>query len=173
MEFDKALGFQSIPGLISEVECRAVREALEQLPPAYWSHRAALDPGRGYAGETCDYLWAGPKTLPEALYASLIDMAPKHEDLTLYEVCANKYAVGNHIGRHRDRDQCVLNMTVALQAKGDGVIVDGVFYPDRVGAGNILYRTGPAHSVPPVLHERYVLIFLYTEKVHDQRHTPG
>lgn len=165
MDFDRTLGFQSIAGLLSNEVCRAVREALQQLPPMYWTTRSQLAPGRGYAGETCHYSWSGPKSLPAEFYASLVDIAPKFDGLDLYEACVNKYMPGDYIGRHRDRDGCVLNVTVPLQTGGDGVIVDEVFYQDQVGSGNLLYQTGPAHSVPPVKHERYVLIFLYTERL--------
>lgn len=165
MDFDKTLGFQSIPGLIGEDVCRAVREALQQLPPMYWALRTQLAPGRGYAGETCRYSWAGPKTLPEKFYASLLDIAPQFDGLELYEACVNKYLPGDYIGKHRDRDGCVLNVTVPLQSGDDGVVVDGVPYLDQVGNGNLLYKSGPAHWVPPVTQERYVLIFLYTERL--------
>jgi hypothetical protein len=173
MDFDKTLGFQSIPGLITPVLCDLVKEALERLPAQYWALRDVLAPGRGYPGESCRYHWAGPNTLPKELYRSLLDIAPKHPELDLYEACVNRYEPGDYIGRHRDRDGCILNVTVPLQADGDGLLVDDVFYPDVIGQGNLLYKSGPAHSVPPAKRSRYVLIFLYTEKPHDHRFPPG
>lgn len=164
MNFDKTLSFQSIPGVFSEEVCREIREKLMALPKEAWALRQGEMRGRGYPGETCHYRWIGPGMFPKDLYDRLLELAPKREDWVLCEICANKYLPGDYIGKHRDRDMYQINLVIPIQTGEDGVEVEGEFKADVAGQANIFYNTGPAHTVPAVKKERYLLIFLYTEK---------
>jgi hypothetical protein len=68
------------------------------------------------------------------------------------------------MGRHRDRDPIPYNAVIPLQSLGDGIKIEDTFYPDEVGVGAVFFGPTPVHEVPPVVNERYVLVYLLTEK---------
>lgn len=99
--------------------------------------------------------------MPAELRKTLFSLAPNLPRTFVEEVCVNRYEVGFGMPEHIDLAQYQYNMVVALCDNGDGVNIEGVFHVDEPGKGIIFPRKSAPHDVPPVKHQRYVIIFLY------------
>ena len=150
--------------LISPAACAHILAELKAVPEPYWYRRTNLQHGRGVAGATCDYWWLTPAGMPKNISDLLIQHAPRVEGLELSEWIVNRYLPGQYMGKHRDRDPIPYNAVIPLQALGDGLQLEDVFYPDEVGVGTVFEGPTDVHEVPPVKFERYVLVYLLTEK---------
>lgn len=139
-----------------KVEC-------EDIESPRWVHRSSLEIPRAVNDATCRYDFCGHSQMPKSLKEKLFNLAPKFDGFELGEIAINKYNVGDFIGKHRDRDLYRLNLVVSLQEMGDGLMIDdiGEFIEDKLGQGVLIKGVGPVHSVPPVKHVRYSLVYLY------------
>lgn len=140
-----------------------IRNSIESLEPARWVNRSYLQYGRSVEGSGCCYDFCGHKQMPEKMRTDLKNIAPQYDGFPLAEIAVNRYKVGDFIGKHRDRDLYRLNLVIALQESGDGLLIDdeNVFVEDVIGQGVLFKGVGPVHSVPPVKNQRYSLIYLY------------
>lgn len=150
--------------LIDPQECARVLELVKQIPEHFWYQRKSLQVGRGMDGATCDYGWITQRSMPKHLSDEMIRLAPKVDGLELDDWVINRYMPGQYMGRHRDRDPIPYNAVIPLQSLGDGIKIEDTFYPDEVGVGAVFFGPTPVHEVPPVVNERYVLVYLLTEK---------
>lgn len=156
----KALSTFNAFDLATSAELRKIAEAID---PLRWKTRHGLSPGRGIDNATCRYNFCGHAQMDDTTKNMLKKLAPVFDDCKLAEIAINKYQVGDYLGKHKDRHYYRKNIVIALQASGDGLYIDdtGEFIEDKLGQGVIFEGIGPAHSVPPVKNERYVLIYLY------------
>lgn len=99
--------------------------------------------------------------MPKELREALRDLAPSIPKAMLEEVCVNRYEIGSGMPEHIDLHEYQYNMVVALSNNGDGCTVMDQFFADVPGKGMVFPRKSEPHSVPPVKHKRYVIIFLY------------
>lgn len=152
-----------LSNVLDEGVARNIREEAEKLDEFRWTRRANLEPGRSISGSTCQYDFCGHSQMPQDLKNKLKELAPEYKDFPLAEIAINRYRVGDYIGKHKDRDLYRLNLVIALQEEGDGVFIDDeeLFIEDKIGQGVLFKGIGPAHTVPPVKHLRYCLIYLY------------
>lgn len=150
-----------LTGLLSEELCEQLYKEFEQLHSARWLHRAKLQVGRGMSDLNCDYDCALNKTLGAEFYQRLLEIAPEFPGTRVAEIIVNRYMPGQGMPDHRDRSTYKHNLTIPVQARGDGIVLEDVFYPDEIGRGVVFHGIGPVHRVPPVKHKRYVLIYLY------------
>lgn len=140
-----------------------IRTMCQYIEPARWSHRTVLGFPRAVGNSDCRYDFCGHNQMPVDLKEKLINHAPKFEGFNLNEVAINRYNIGDYIGKHKDRDLYRLNLVIALQENGDGLLIDdtGEFIEDKAGQGVLIEGVGPVHSVPPVKNTRYSLVYLY------------
>lgn len=142
---------------------REIRDICQNIESARWSHRSALGFPRAIGDATCRYDFCGNSQMSQNLKEKLFDLAPTFEGYTLNEIAINRYNIGDYIGKHKDRDLYRLNLVIALQENGDGIMIDdtGEFIEDKAGQGILIKGVGPVHSVPPVKNVRYSLVYLY------------
>ena len=141
----------------------SIKEHLKQLDNKSWTRRTTLGRGRGIPNEDCKHDWIGHVNLPKSLLKILLEYAPQFEDYYLQEICANRYNIGDYLGKHKDMHLYRKNVVVSLQQDGDGLIDHNAnkFIEDKIGQGVIFTGVGPLHEVPPVKQERFVVIYLY------------
>lgn len=147
--------------LLSKELCAQLFEEFENIHPARWVKRTELQVGRGVSNLSCSYSCALNKTLGVDYLQRLAALAPEMPGAKVVEIVVNRYEVGDYIPDHRDRAHYKYNMVIAVQECGDGIQILDTFYPDVAGRACIFEGIGPTHSVPPVKHKRYVLIYLY------------
>lgn len=133
----------------------------EELPDARWFHRLKINSIPTSGDPTADYWFMGDRQMPSELRSFLDELAPTIDGEKPTEICLNRYEVGNGMPEHVDIAMYRHNMVIALCDHGDGILIEGKFYPDRPGKGVIMPFKSPPHEVPPVKHKRYVLIYLY------------
>uniref|UniRef100_A0AB39CCV6 DNA endonuclease n=1 Tax=Pseudomonas phage RVTF4 TaxID=3236931 RepID=A0AB39CCV6_9VIRU len=141
---------------------KVIRDVLEEIPDGYWVNRKKINsiPTEGITD--ADYWFLGDRQMPKELRELLWGLAPTIERVPLGEVCVNRYEPGNGMPEHIDRAYYRHNMVIALNDDGDGIEINGVFYPDSPGKGVIFPIKSEPHKVPPVATRRYVIIFLYS-----------
>lgn len=140
-----------------------IRDRCQIIEDARWSHRSVLGFPRAVGDATCRYDFCGHNQMPKDLKEKLFNIAPKFDGYKLNETAINRYNIGDYIGKHKDRDLYRLNLVIALQENGDGIMIDdtGEFIEDKLGQGILIEGVGPTHSVPPVKNVRYSLVYLY------------
>jgi hypothetical protein len=140
-----------------------VRKIAESIDDLRWTTRTALSAGRAIDNSTCHYDFCGHAQMPAPIKEKLKELAPVFEDFKLAEIAINRYNPGDYLGKHKDRHYYRRNLVISLQENGDGLFVDDTdeFVEDVAGQGVLFEGIGPAHSVPPVSHSRYTLIYLY------------
>jgi hypothetical protein len=142
--------------------CADLLPVLDSVPDAYWTHRTKINSIPTQGTTEADYRFMGHNQFPKALRAMLFKTAPQIAGALLEEICINRYDEGNFMPEHVDVAFYRYNLVVALNEHGDGVVIDGVFHPDQPGQGVVFPIRSEPHSVPPVKHKRYVLIYLYS-----------
>lgn len=147
--------------LLTPELCNELYGEFEAMHSARWLHRSKLQVGRGMSDLNCDYDVALNKTLGAEHYARLLALAPEFPGCRVAEIVVNRYIPGQGMPDHRDRSIYKHNLTIPVQACGDGIVLEDTFYPDVIGRGVVFHGIGPVHRVPPVKHKRYVLIYLY------------
>ena len=140
-----------------------VREHAENLEDPRWIRRSQLTPPRQVEGSTCAYDFCGHSQMPKHVIDFLKSIAPHFDDHRLAEIAINRYAIGDHLGKHRDFDYYRKNLVISLQDGEDGVYIDedNKFVKDSIGQGICIEGIGPVHSVAPVNKKRYSLVYLY------------
>jgi 5-methylcytosine-specific restriction endonuclease McrBC GTP-binding regulatory subunit McrB len=138
-------------------------EVVSSIEPARWMTRKEMAKRRAINGEGCHYDFCGHSQMSLDQKSKLKNLAPKFEGFPLAEVAINRYNVGDYIGKHKDNDFYRLNLVIALQQLGDGVLNEdsGEFIEDVEGQGVLFRGIGPIHSVPPAKNLRHCLIYLY------------
>lgn len=150
--------------LIAPEVCAHMLAEIKAMPEPFWYRRRTLQVGRGVNGASCDYFWSTQLGMPKNISDMLVQYAPKVDGLELSEWIVNRYLPGQYMGKHRDRDPIPYNAVIPLQALGDGLRIEDTFYPDEVGVGTVFLGPTDVHEVPPVKFERYVLVYLLTDK---------
>jgi hypothetical protein len=140
-----------------------VNAAIATLEQPRWIKRTVLPKTRGVNGANCSYEFCGHAQMPKDVKDFLKSLAPEYKGFSLHEIAINRYNVGDHIGPHRDADLYRKNLVIALQAKGDGLLIgsEDRFIEDVAGQGVLITGVGPIHSVPAVKNLRHCLIYLY------------
>ena len=149
--------------VLSEETVAKVNAAIATLEQPRWIKRMILPKTRGVNGATCRYEFCGHAQMPRDIKDFLKSIAPDYKGFPLREIAINRYNVGDYIGSHRDADLYRKNLVIALQAQGDGLLIDPEdrFIEDIVGQGVLITGVGPIHSVPAVKNLRHCLIYLY------------
>jgi len=149
--------------ILSDNIVAEVNAAIATLEQPRWINRMILPKTRGVNGATCRYEFCGHAQMPKDIKDFLKSIAPDYKGFPLREMAINRYNVGDYIGPHRDADVYRKNLVVALQAQGDGLLIDleDRFIEDVVGQGVLITGVGPIHSVPAVKNLRHCLIYLY------------
>lgn len=146
--------------------CNSIVEEIKELHPARWVKRTQLQVGRGVNSLDCSYSCVLNTGFGKDYLKRLSDIAPEIEGAKLAEVVVNRYDLGDYIPEHWDRTLYLYNMLINLQTGTDGIVIDGVFYPDEIGRAVIFKGAGTVHSVPPVKQTRYTLIYLYERSIY-------
>ncbi len=145
----------------SREEADFLIEQIKEFHEDRWFHRTKLNSVPTQGDTTADYYFCGDKQQPKDFNEYLRSLAPKVEGAWLEEAVINRYLPGNYMPEHGDLGKYRYNMVIALNQLGDGVECSGVFHEDVAGEGIIFPSKSEPHRVPPVKHERYVVIFLY------------
>jgi hypothetical protein len=121
----------------------------------------------GLNGDIGEYYSLYEHTMSKELYQLLKEIAPKQDGLLLEEIVVNHYPKGGFIPMHIDQSiylGCeVLQLT---QNEGEGLTYENelakeVFIADKKGFCNRFSRLDIKHSVKPVKHDRYSVIYLF------------
>ncbi|QBX32317.1 hypothetical protein [Pseudomonas phage PA1C] len=136
-------------------------EYLKALPRARWYNRKKINsiPTKGTV--EANYWFLGNGQMPKELSDYLFEIAPTINGIKPKEACVNMYEVGFGMPEHIDIAMYRFNVVIALCDNGDGLDLNGEFIPDVPGRAVIFPAKTPPHSVPPVKHLRFVLIYLY------------
>ena len=153
----------TIKSFLSREEIPVIKTLVQSIEEPRWRRRDYLEPGRAINGSTCSYDFCGQAQMSRDCRNILKEYAPKFENYVLAEIAINRYRIGDYIGTHKDRDYYRRNLVIALQELGDGLLIEDTneFIQDVEGQGVLIEGVGPAHSVPPVKHQRYCLVYLY------------
>lgn len=153
-------GHRRVVAFSKEV-CDYLLQELQTFHEARWFHRAQINsiPTQGTRESNYDFM--GDRQQPKEFNAYLRSLAPKIEGFTLGEACINRYLPGGGMPEHVDRARYFFNMVVPICDQGDGIEIEGVFYPDEPGNAVVFPAQSAPHSVPAVKHLRYVIIYLY------------
>lgn len=151
---------RKVDGFSKEV-CDYLLQEISEIHEARWFHRDKINsiPTAGTVDSNYDFL--GDRQQPKEFNTYLRSLAPKLEGFTLAEACVNRYLPGGGMPEHIDQARYFFNVVIPLCDNGDGIIIEGTFYPDIPGQGVIFPARSAPHSVPAVKHLRYVVIFLY------------
>jgi hypothetical protein len=152
-----------VSSILSSDAVAKVNLAIAELEQPRWIKRTVLPKTRRVNGATCSYEFCGHAQMPKDVKDFLKSLAPDYKGFSLHEIAINRYNVGDYIGPHRDADLYRKNLVIALQAQGDGLLIDleDRFIEDAVGQGVLITGVGPIHSVPAVKNLRHCLIYLY------------
>ena len=152
------------PRLFRAFDPEVAKEVLlriEEIRDSAWHHRNKINsiPTQGTA--EADYDFLGDRQQPKDFNKFLRSLAPKIPGTMLGEACVNRYKVGGGMPEHVDIALYRYNVVVMLNDCGDGIEIEGVFYPDDPGMAIQFPDKSQPHRVPPVKHQRYVVIYLY------------
>lgn len=145
----------------SEEECAYLLDEIAAFHPARWFHRLKINSRPTQGTDLADYYFCGDRQQPRAFRDYLWSLAPVVEGATLAEAIINRYDVGQYMPEHVDIARYRYNMVIPLCNAGDGLLIEGVFYPDVPGQGVVFPACSEPHEVPAVKHQRYVVIYLY------------
>lgn len=145
----------------SDQIAKGIVDYCDELPKLRWFNRLKINSIPTKGDPTADYWFLGERQMPREFKDYLTELAPIIAGEKPYEICINRYEVGNGMPEHVDIAQYRHNMVIALSDHGDGLLINGEFYVDVPGSGVILPFKSPPHEVPPVTKRRYVLIYLY------------
>ncbi len=145
----------------SKEVCDDLKRQLGGMHDARWFHRAKINsrPTAGTVVASYDFL--GDRQQPKDFAAQLRSLAPKYPGYFLIESIINRYKPGDWMPEHIDIQNYRKNLVIPLCEDGDGIEIEGVFYPDVLGEGVCFSDVSAPHSVPRVKSLRYVAIFLY------------
>jgi hypothetical protein len=140
-----------------------ILEVVTQIEEPRWTKRDELVPGRRVGEATCRYDICSHVSMKKETQEYLKKFAPQYEDFFLSEIVINRYAEGDYLGPHKDRQIYRRNLVIALQEQGDGLMLNesNEFIEDVAGQGVLINGVGPVHSVPAVKNKRYTLVYLY------------
>ncbi|MNC35635.1 hypothetical protein D3C75_841240 [compost metagenome] len=141
--------------------CDNLIRQLGEMHEARWYHRAKINSRPTTQGTTASYDFLGDRQQPKEFNQLLRSLAPVYAGLELTEAIINRYRPGDYMPEHIDVQRYRKNLVIPLCADGDGVEIEGVFYPDVLGEGVCFSEVSTPHAVPPVRSLRYVAIFLY------------
>jgi len=145
----------------SKEECAYLIQEIEAFEAPRWFHRDKINSIPTKGSNITDYYFCGDRQQPKAFNEYLRSLAPKIKGTWLGEAVINRYDVGGHMPEHIDHAQYRFNMVIPLCDNGDGLYCGETFHEDDAGNGVIFPARSEPHSVPPVKHRRYVVIFLY------------
>lgn len=148
--------------VFSKDVCEGLLAEIRAMPEARWYLREKINsrptvPGRVKA----HYYFCGDRQQPKELNQLLRELAPVIPGTELGEACINRYDVGSYMPEHVDIAHYRYNLVVMLSDHGDGLLVRDRFIQDTPGQGVLFPEMSAPHSVPPVKHQRFVLIYLY------------
>jgi hypothetical protein len=147
--------------VFSKEVCDLLVEELRAMHPARWFFRNKIL-SRPTKGTTdAHYYFLGDKQQPAEFNALIRSMAPKIEGTELGEALFNRYDVGSFMAEHIDLAQYRYNMVIPLCDNGDGLFIGDTFVVDEPGRATVFPAWSPPHEVPPVKHQRFILIYLY------------
>lgn len=138
-----------------------VLKRLEAFDEGKWFHRKKINSRPTQGVVEADYFFCGDRQQPKDFNEFIRSLAPKIPGTLLGEACVNRYLVGGGMPEHIDIAMYRYNVVVTLNALGDGVEINGVFYPDVAGQAVQFPAKSPPHRVPAVKNKRYVIIYLY------------
>jgi hypothetical protein len=141
--------------------CDDLRQQLAEMHEARWFHRVKINSRPTTQGTAASYDFLGDRQQPKEFNALLRSLAPEYPGLSVIEAIINRYKPGDYMPEHIDVQRYRKNLVIPLCADGDGVTVDGEFYPDVLGEGVCFTNVSSPHEVPQVKSLRYVAIFLY------------
>ena len=145
----------------SETVCDDLKQQLAAMHSARWFHRSKINSRPTTEGIEASYDFLGDRQQPKEFSAKLRALAPKYPGYFLTEIIINRYMPGDWMPEHIDIQNSRKNLVVPLCEDGDGVTIEGVFYPDVLGEGVCFSECSVPHAVPQVKSLRYVAIFLY------------
>lgn len=158
----KSLGQDLLPVVAFSAQIsKSIVDRCETLEPLRWFNRLKINSIPTKGDPKADYWFLGERQMPKDLKDYLTYLAPVIAGEKPYEICINRYEIGNGMPEHIDIAQYRHNMVIALSDHGDGLNINDVFHVDVPGSGVILPFKSPPHEVPPVTHRRYTLIYLY------------
>lgn len=162
MDYTKLLAEGQLREVVfSKHECEELLGKIQQIESARWFRRLKINSIPTQGTTVADYYFLGDKQQPKEFNVYLRALAPKLEGVVLQEACINRYDVGQYMPEHRDITQHRFNMVIALNEDGDGITILDDFFPDVQGMATIFPYASKPHSVPPVKHQRYIVIYLY------------
>lgn len=143
--------------------CNAILSKLKSLHPARWVKRTSLSMHRAASSDaSCSYKSVLNRSFDKDTLAYLISIAPEFEGARLAEVVSNFYAPGDYIPLHQDVHQYRFNLVVNLEDSDvDGIVIENTRIFDKAGQLVLFKYAGLLHEVPPVINNRYILIYLY------------
>lgn len=145
----------------SKAVCDDLKHQLSEMHEARWFHRAKINSRPTTQGVEASYDFLGDRQQPKEFHTLLCSLAPKYPGYYLAEAIINRYKPGDWMPEHIDIQNYRKNLVIPLCDDGDGLEVEGVFYPDVLGEGVCFSDMSAPHMVPPVKSLRYVAIFLY------------
>lgn len=148
-------------GQFSKEVCDNLKKHLGEMHEARWYHRAKINSRPTTQGVEASYDFLGDRQQTKEFNALLRSLAPKYPSYFLAEAIINRYKPGDWMPEHIDIQNYRKNMVIPLCEDGDGVLVNGEFFPDVIGEGICFSSCSVPHEVPRVKSLRYVAIFLY------------
>jgi hypothetical protein len=158
----KSTGLSKFPvAQFSEAVADELKKQLAAMHEARWFHRVKINSRPTTQGIVASYDFLGDRQQTKEFNALLVSLAPVYPGLELAQAIINRYKPGDYMPEHIDIQFFRKNVVIPLQSDGDGVEIEGVFYPDVLGEGVCFCEQSVPHAVPPVKQLRYVAIFLY------------
>lgn len=149
-------------GVFSKAQCRELINDIKTMERARWYRRTRINSRPTKGTSACQYWFCGDRQQPAWLREKLFSLAPEIAGAKVVETCVNHYEVGDWMPEHIDYTiEYRYNMVVNLCEEGDGIEIEGEFYPDVAGRAVVFPIKSAPHAVPPVHHERYCIVYLY------------
>lgn len=147
---------------------QSIRTMLQTLDDAYWRDRSKHKPNTGIEGKVGSYYSCADESMPKQIRTQIDAIAPVYDGYQLEGWVVNKTPRGGGMPPHVDNEGCFGIGLLCLQSdsgcfkwfKGDELNVSEII-PDRAGQLIQFDDICLIHSVPKVLLERFVVVFLY------------
>ena len=144
----------------------ALRHKLSQLDDAYWRDRSRHKPNMGLNADVGYYFSCARESMPHAIRVDIDRVAPRFEPYELEGWVVNKTPLGGGMPPHIDNEGyfgigilCLQSHSGSFEWYNDLNQLEKI--TDKAGQLILFDDTQLVHRVPPVLSERYVVVFLY------------
>ena len=145
-----------------------IRQRLSQLDEAYWQDRSIHKPNLGIKGDVGNYYSCSRTSIPKNIRDDIDALAPSYFPYQLEDWVVNKTPRGGGMPPHVDNEGYFGISLLCLQSdsgcfkwfKDEELNVSEII-ADRAGQLIQFDDIRLIHSVPTVVSERYVVVFLY------------